>query len=149
MIRKMTENDREFFLSAADVFYHTDAVEKPLPMKKLIAVFDEIMRSDVYAEGYIIEYNGERAGYSILAKTFQTESAGLTVWIEDIYILPEYRSKGLGKELFEYIHKAFEGRVCRFRLEVEPENEAAFNLYKKTGFRVLPYTEMVKEFDYE
>lgn len=149
MIRQFTNDDRQFFLDTADVFYHTDAVEKPLPMKKLQAIFDEIMRSDVYAEGYILECDGERAGYSILAKTFQTESAGLTVWIEDIYILPEYRGKGLGGEFFRFIHEKYKGKVCRFRLEVEPYNEPAMHLYEKNGFRVLPYTEMVKEFDYE
>lgn len=147
MIRRMTEMDREFFLSAADVFYHSEAVEKPLSMEKLTAIFDEIMRSDMFLDGFIFEYDGKNAGYAVLTKTFQTESAGLTVWIEDLYILPEYRSKGLGKEFFEYIHKLFEGKVKRFRLEVEPENEIAVHLYEKSGFRVLPYTQMIKEFD--
>ncbi len=148
MIRRINEKDREFFMSAADVFYHSDAVEKPLSEKKLEAIFNEMMRSDVYLEGYIFEYDGQKAGYAALAKTFQTESAGLTVWIEDIYILEEFRGKGIGGEFFKFIHKKFNGQVCRFRLEVEPENTAAVHLYEKNGFRVLPYTEMIKEFEY-
>ena len=86
MIRKIQNTDREFFLSAADEFYHTDAVEKPLPAVQLEAVFEEIMRSDVYLEGFIFECGGERAGYSVIAKTFHTE-AGMSIWIEDIFIL--------------------------------------------------------------
>ncbi|MGN0674581.1 MAG: GNAT family N-acetyltransferase, partial [Oscillospiraceae bacterium] len=95
MLRKMNESDREFFLKAADEFYHSDAVEKPLPLSRLEADFDEAMRSDVYLEGLIFEYGGERAGYCLMTKTFHTE-AGLTLWIEDIYILEQYRGKGLG-----------------------------------------------------
>lgn len=146
MIRFFKEDDRDFFLSTADEFYHTDAVEKPLPTEKLEADFDEIMRSDVYLEGFIIEYGSEKAGYCITAKTFHTEAGGLSVWIEDIYIKKEYRGKGLGTELFDFLHKHYGGRVKRFRLEAEPENEIAVRLYEKQGFRVLPYMQMIKDF---
>ncbi|MBP1561872.1 MAG: GNAT family N-acetyltransferase [Oscillospiraceae bacterium] len=144
MLRKMTAEDRAFFLAAADEFYHTDAVEKPLPMSRLEADFDEIMRSDVYLEGLIFEYDGQRAGYSILTKTFHTE-AGLTLWIEDIYILPEFRGKGLGSELFAFLEENYADRFGRFRLEVEEDNLAAVSLYKKNGFRMLPYGQMVRD----
>lgn len=144
-IRNITAEDRQFFLETADKFYHTDAVEKPLPMKKLEAIFDEMLRSDVYIEGYILTYGGERAGYAAIAKTFQTESAALTVWIEDLFILPEYRGKGLGKTFFETLFNKYDGSVGRYRLEVEPENEIAYDLYKKLGFRELEYTQMIKE----
>lgn len=144
MIRKIQNTDREFFLSAADEFYHTDAVEKPLPAVQLKAVFEEIMRSDVYLEGFIFECGGERAGYSVIAKTFHTE-AGMSIWIEDIFILPQYRGRGLGGELFAYLDKNYAGRFRRFRLEAEPENKAAVRLYEKNGFRFLPYSSMVKD----
>lgn len=144
-VRSIGEEDREFFLEAADTFYHTDAVEKPLPMKKLEAIFDEMMRSDVYIEGYILMHGGERAGYAAVAKTFQTESAALTVWIEDLYILPQFRGKGLGKTFFERLFAKYDSITGRYRLEVEPENETAYNLYKKLGFRELGYTEMIRE----
>lgn len=149
MVRKIREEDREFFLAAAEEFYRSDAVEKPLSRKKLEADFNEMMRSDVYLEGFILEYEGERAGYSVITKTFQTEAAGLTVWIEDIYILAPFRGKGLGKELLNFVFDKFEGKASRFRLEAEPENEAAVRLYEKCGFRRLDYMQMVKDTDDE
>lgn len=144
MIRRMTAEDREFYLRAADEFYHTDAVEKPLPMERLNANFDEVMRSDVYLEGLILEYGGERAGYCLLTKTFHTE-AGMTLWLEDIYILEQFRGKGLGKELFAYLDENYSEKFGRFRLEVEDENEIAVALYKKNGFRFLEYKQMIKD----
>lgn len=144
MIRRMNVGDREFFLRAADEFYHTDAVEKPLPMERLNANFDEVMRSDVYLEGLILEYDGEKAGYCLLTKTFHTE-AGMTLWIEDVYILEQFRSKGLGKELFAYLDENYSAKFGRFRLEVEDDNEIAVALYKKNGFRFLEYKQMIKD----
>lgn len=144
MIRKMTSSDRKFYLSAADEFYHTDAVEKPLPIERLNANFDEVMRSDVYLEGLILEYDGEKAGYCLLTKTFHTE-AGMTLWLEDIYILEQFRSKGLGKELFAYLDENYSAKFGRLRLEVEDDNEIAVALYKKNGFRFLEYKQMIKD----
>lgn len=144
MIRKMTAEDREFYLRAADEFYHTDAVEKPLPMERLNANFDEVMRSDIYLEGLVLEYSGEKAGYCLLTKTFHTE-AGMTLWIEDVYILEQFRGKGLGKELFAYLDEHYSAKFGRFRLEVEDDNKAAVTLYKKNGFRFLEYKQMVKD----
>ena len=144
MIRKMTTEDRDFYLRAADEFYHTDAVEKPLPMERLNANFDEVMRSDLYLEGLILEHGRKRAGYCLLTKTFHTE-AGMTLWIEDVYILEQFRGKGLGKELFAYLDENYSAKFGRFRLEVEDDNEIAVALYKKNGFRFLEYKQMIKD----
>ncbi|MBQ8825922.1 MAG: GNAT family N-acetyltransferase [Oscillospiraceae bacterium] len=145
MIRSITLNDREFFLEAADEFYHSDAVEKPLPMEKLTAVFDEMMRSDIFLEGFILEYKGERAGYCVTSKAFQTEAGGVTLWIEDIYIKKQFRGIGLGNELFDFLYRHFEGKVKRYRLEAEPDNKPAMGLYMKNGFRILEYTQLIKD----
>ena len=145
MIRKITEQDRAFFLKAADEFYHSDAVERPIPAEKLTAVFNEMMRSEIFLEGFILEYDGERAGYCVTSKAFQTEAGGITLWIEDIYIMEPYRGKGLGKELFAFLYKHFDGKVRRYRLEAEPDNKPAMGLYLKNGFRILEYTQLIKD----
>ncbi len=146
MVRKITPDDKDFFLTSAYVFYHSDALEKPLSDDKYILIFNELMRSDELIEGFILEYDGKRAGYSVTAKCFQTEAPGLNVWIEDLYILPEYRKRGLGTEFFTFLHDYYGDRIQRFRLEVEPDNAAAVRLYEKQGFRLLPYAEMEKSF---
>ena len=145
MIRKITKQDRDFFIEAADEFYHSDAVEKPLPTEKLTAVFEEMIRSDVFLEGFILEYNGESAGYCVTSKAFQTEAGGITLWIEDIYIREQFRGKGLGNELFDFLFRHFEGKVKRYRLEAEPDNKPAMGLYIKNGFRTLEYTQLIKD----
>ena len=65
------------------------------------------------------------------------------IWIEEIYISPGHRGKGLGKEFFTYLQAAYGGAVSRFRLELEPDNEKAQRLYERIGFAPLPYKQMV------
>ena len=68
------------------------------------------------------------------------------VLAEELYILEEYRSKGLGSEYFRYMEEHKEEGVTRFRLEVEKENERAWKLYKRQGYDWLEYDQMIKEF---
>ncbi len=141
MFRKITKNDWELYRHYVDIFYHTDAVNAPIPEENYRATFDELMRSDVYAECYIFEYEGTPCGYVLLSKYFSQEAGGYSITIEEIYLEPEYRSKGLATEFFDWIKR--ESGAMRLRLEVEEENVGAKRLYERVGFVPLPYEQMV------
>ena len=78
----------------------------------------------------------------MIAKSFSTEFGKPCIWVEDLYLKPEYRGKGIGSQFFEYLDQNYTD--CIFRLEVEEENERAIHVYEKNGFAVLPYMEMKK-----
>lgn len=141
MFRKITQNDRELYYALADKFYHTDAVNAPVPTENYKATFDEMMRSDAYVTAYIFECDGVPCGFALLSKTFSQEAGGLSVTIEEIYLEPAYRGRGMATEFFEYIKK--EIPAMRFRIEVEDDNEGAKRLYERMGFDLLPYLQMV------
>ncbi len=143
MIRKVEFSDKDIFIGLAKQFYSTDAVLSPIPNENFEATFQELMRSDLYAEGFMIESDGKTAGYALIAKTFSQEAGGLAVWIEELFILPEFQGKGLGKEFFDWLFKNRPAK--RYRLEIEPENEKAIGLYLKKGFKDLPYGQMVRD----
>lgn len=145
MIRKAEEKDKETFLHFTRDFYASDAVLHTIPDRYHRNIFEEIMRSEQYAEGFLIEHEGIPAGYALLAKTYSHECGGLVVWIEEIYIAPEFRGKGLAKEFFEYLEEKYGNSACRFRLELEPANEKAERLYRRLGFVPLDYKQMVKD----
>lgn len=146
MIRKVTPADRELYISMTQSFYNSEAVCHPVPLRNIEAAFDEMMRSDVYMEGYILEHEGKAAGYANIAKTFSCEGGGLTVWVEELFMLPEYRSKGLGREFFAFLENRFGEKLARMRLEITDSNVNAKRLYKRLGFEELDYRQMVKEF---
>lgn len=141
MFRRITENDWELYRGYVDTFYHTDAVNAPIPVENYRATFDEMLRSDTYVRGYIFEYEGTPCGFALLSKTFSQEAGGISITIEEIYIDPEYRSKGLATEFFEWLKN--ESCAMRLRLEVEDYNKGAMRLYERMGFELLPYLQMV------
>ena len=146
MVRKVVEADRQSYMSMVKDFYNSEAVCHEIPMSHIEAAFDEMMRSDVYMEGFMLEADGETAGYANIAKTFSCEGGGLTVWVEEIFILPQFRCRGLGRELFAFLEQRYGAELARMRLEVTDENERAAKLYRSLGFERLEYRQLVKEF---
>ena len=61
MIRKVTEADREKYLQMTEIFYNSDAVLHPISEDYRIATFNEILRSDEYADCYFYEEDKESA----------------------------------------------------------------------------------------
>ena len=145
MVRKVTPQDKEMYLSLTEKFYQSDAVSHNIPLENRLNTWDEIMRSNEYADCYFVIKDGDVAGYMLLAYTFSQEAGGKTAWIEEIYILPEFRSMGLGNELFDFIKAEIEPDCARLRLEVEADNIRAKKLYKSLGFKQLEYEQMIRE----
>ena len=145
MIRSIEEKDRAVFIEMAREFYSTDAVERSIPYEYHERTFKELMDSDVYAFCYMLEYNGAAAGYALMAKTFSQEAGGYVVWIDEVYVRPEYKSKGLFKGFFSYLKTNIGDKTARIRLEVESDNVRAISLYESIGFRKLDYGQMVMD----
>ena len=142
MIRKFVPEDREDYIRFSTEFYNSSAVDKPVPREHFEQGFDEMMRSDVYVQGYMLVCDGNNVGYCVTMKTYSVEAGGITIWIDELFVLEEYRSKGLGRELFKYIEENGDKKLRRIRLEVELENGRAISLYKKMGFEPAPYDGM-------
>ena len=100
MIRKMTEKDREIYIRMAEEFYDSDAVLHPIPHENFEKTADEALRSDAYAEIYLLEYEGETAGYGLTARTFSQEAGGQVLWIEELYIREAFPLQGIGQGIF-------------------------------------------------
>lgn len=145
-IRPIAEGDRDIYLKMAAEFYATDAVLLHVGEENFGSTFSELMRSKDYAICYVFELDGEIAGYSLLAKTYSQEAGGLVIWIEEIYVLPKFRGRGIAKEFFSFLLKNRPADVKRLRLEVERENEGAVRLYKSFGFDFLEYDQMMIDF---
>ena len=141
MFRKIQEKDKAFYINTANEFYDSNAVDHKVPCRNIENTFNELMRSNEYAECYIFEKDGEKAGYALLAKTFSQEAGGLVLWIEEIYILPQFRSLGLGGNFLKFIKE--NTKCARLRLELCPSNTRAYAAYQKHGFEVLDYKQMI------
>ena len=145
MIRPMNKNDRGTFLIMTNAFYASAAVHEPVPQRYHAAAFDAMMSGDGFVEGYMLELQGKAVGYGMLTYAYSHEAGGMIAWVEELFVLPEYRSRGLGREFFAYLKTNVDPRVTRLRLEVMPDNVDAMRLYEKMGFSPLPYSQMAKD----
>ncbi len=141
-IDKITEDYRKRVFQMMKTFYSSPAVHTNGS--------DEIFNNDIsacingspYLEGYVFLEGENLLGYGMLAKSFSTEFGKPCVWIEDIYIKPEFRGQGIGGDFINFVFESYPSAVIR--LEAEEENERAVAVYKKHGFTTLPYLEMIK-----
>ena len=62
-------------------------------------------------------------------------------WIQSVYVRPEFRRKGVYKNLYRHIRNmaAKDKRVCGFRLYVERENLRAQKTYRALGMGKTHY----------
>lgn len=142
MIRSIQERDREVVLSMMREFYASDAVWSNGSDEIFAADLDACLSDSPYLEGYVFEGEGSLQGYAMVAKSFSTEFGKPCMWLEDIYVAPEFRDRGIGSAFMSFVQHKYPDAI--FRLEVEPENERAVHVYEKCGFVVIPYMEMKK-----
>ena len=143
-IRPLKNEDFWEVLSMMEVFYASDALLIHPDAQVLARTLRDSMAGGPYVTGYGFEYEGALAGYGMVSRSYSTETGGLCLWIEDIYILPEFRGRGIGTEFLHFVEKIGQGTAVRLRIEAEPENEKAISVYKNAGFEVLGYTQLVK-----
>ena len=143
--RKLIPADREEYIAMATDFYATDAVMRPIPTEHIAAGFEEALRSDVYAVGVMFEDEGQAVGYALLGKTFSQEAGGMTLWIEELYVKPVYRGRGIGKAFLQTLFQSLPPHIKRVRLEVERDNTAVVKLYQSVGFDFFEYDQMAVE----
>lgn len=145
VIRKLQKTDFDTVLSMMLVFYASDALLVHPSQEVLRKTLTDALADTPYLEAFGFEENGVLAGYGMVAMSYSTEAGGRCAWIEDIYIEPAYRGKGFGTRFLAFVKERYEGQVARIRLEAEPENERAMAVYRKAGFEILGYTQLVKE----
>lgn len=100
---------------------------------------------------FIWEINGEDVGWSWL-KVHENEffKEGAYGEINELYVVPKWRRKGLGKKIIVHAHHWFKEKgVNTLRVEVLASNKTALTFYKKFGFKAN-YLSLQKElFDEE
>jgi len=144
MIRDMRQEDKEIFMAMAKDFYSSKAVAHNMDSRILEINFDTAMNDPQKLRAFIIEDNGIPAGFALTSFYYATEAGGLVVVLEDLYLDETCRGKGLGSKFIQFMEREYPS-AKRYHLEVTKENTRAMDLYKKLGYEVLEYVQMVKE----
>jgi GNAT superfamily N-acetyltransferase len=91
-----------------------------------------------FVEILIAEFKGQIAGQALFFKNFSTFLGKPGIYLEDLYVKPAMRSKGIGKALLDkIISLAKERNYGRVEWSVLDWNESAIDFYKKIGAKPL------------
>lgn len=141
--RDITPQDEGIVMPMVEAFYHSDAVDHEVSQEILARAFrDAADQEEPLLRGVLILEDGKPAGYLYLTFFYAAEVGGRCVMIEEIFFLPQYRGRGLGRETLEWLRKEYP-KAKRFRLEVTEVNESAVHLYQGCGYQWLDYKQMV------
>ncbi len=144
-IRKIEKKDSNVVLEMMKAFYDSPAIIEKAPESVLRKDIEDCIGELPFIEGFVFEEEGKLLGYAMVAKSYSTEYGGICIWVEDLYLLPECRGKGIATKFFEHIESIYGDEAVRFRLEVAKDNENAIKSYEKSGYKKLDYAEMTKE----
>jgi GNAT superfamily N-acetyltransferase len=77
-------------------------------------------------------------GFALFFHTFSTFMGMPGLYLEDLYVKPEMRGKGVGKKLFRKVAQIALERDCgRLEWSVLNWNEPAIGFYKKLGAQAM------------
>ncbi len=87
-----------------------------------------------YAECVIARYQGEPAGFALFFHNFSTFLGRPGLYLEDLFVNPEFRGKGVGRALLQHLARLAKERNCgRLEWSVLDWNESAIGFYKSIG----------------
>ena len=82
----------------------------------------------------IAEYDGKPAGFALYFYNYSTWRGRAGIYLEDIFVKPEFRKRGMGKALLLHLAKlAVEQQCGRFEWAVLDWNKPAIDFYESLG----------------
>jgi GNAT superfamily N-acetyltransferase len=90
------------------------------------------------AEVVIAELDGEAAGFALFFHNYSTFLARRGLYLEDLFVWPHLRGRGVGKALLVHLARLAVERGCgRFEWAVLDWNESAIGFYRSLGARPM------------
>lgn len=98
--------------------------------------FKQFIENPASGSCFKIMFEGQIAGYIILAKYFSFEFGGEILFLDELYVKPEFQGKSLGKLALEFVKSySVEYQYKVVMLEIENHNARAKKLYEHYGFQ--------------
>ncbi len=137
VIREATKKDVPLILSLVKEL----AVYEKL-LHEVVATEDQLTEmlfgQKKYAEVLIANYDNENAGFALFFHNFSTFLGQPGIYLEDLYVKPQLRGKGIGKSLLLSLVKLAKERNCgRVEWAVLNWNEPSIKFYESLGAKPM------------
>lgn len=136
-MREAGRDDIETLIGFMRDFYAESGFDLVQP--RAAAAFEALIGRPDLGRIWLMEQEGQAAGYIVVTFVFTMEHGGVAGVIDDFYVRPESRGEGLGTAALAAVR-----RVCldlglrAMRVEVGADNEVARAVYRGAGFEPLP-----------
>jgi GNAT superfamily N-acetyltransferase len=109
---------------------------------QVVSTEDDLRRSlfgaRPYAEVILAKVDGETVGFALFFHNYSTFLGRPGIYLEDLFVVPERRGEGIGRELLAALARIAVERGCgRLEWSVLDWNEPAIGFYKRMGASVL------------
>jgi GNAT superfamily N-acetyltransferase len=102
------------------------------------AIRETVFGSRPRAEVLLAEADGQAAGFALFFHNYSTFLARPGLFLEDLYVRPEFRRRGIARELLTRLAAIAVDRQCgRFEWNVLDWNESAQRFYETLGARPM------------
>jgi GNAT superfamily N-acetyltransferase len=92
-----------------------------------------------YAEVLIARLDARPAGFALFFHNYSTFLAKPGIYLEDLFVVPELRGRGVGKALLTKLAQIARDRDCgRLEWSVLDWNQPAIDFYQRIGATVMP-----------
>lgn len=95
-----------------------------------------LLEGSPYGAAYLVGPRRAPIGYVIVTFGWSIEFGGLDAFIDEIFIRPGVRRRGVGGDVLSALPKALaDAGIRAMHLEVDRENPSVQRLYQRAGFR--------------
>jgi GNAT superfamily N-acetyltransferase len=136
-IRAAIEEDADLLLDLIDALADYEKLPRPDPAAR------NRLRRDGFGDrplfrAYLGELDGVPVAYAITYHTYSSFLALPTLYLEDLFVLPRARGKGLGGAMFRHLAAEAVAQGCgRMEWVVLDWNQNAIDFYERLGARRL------------
>ena len=137
IVRPFTAADAERFLELIDALADYEHLSRPDEGARSRLIADALAMPPRY-EALLAEVDGTVCGYAVFFMTYSTFLARPSLYLEDIFVLEEWRGRGAGRRLFDACAAEAVRRGCgRMEWVVLDWNTPSIEFYKRRGARQM------------
>ncbi len=114
--------------------YSEDKSESPVDESRFSLTIDFFLANPSQGRIVLFEEGGALRGYALLVPYWSNEFGGPLVVVDELFVIPEARSRGIAKSFFRLLGEEKPFEAVALALEVNPGNAGALRLYQSLGF---------------
>lgn len=132
-IRKANIKDAPFILSLIKELAHFEKASEKVSLTLEQLIQDGFSDNPLFEAIILHDKKDQQVGFGLFYNRYSTWK-GKSLYLEDLYIIPEARRQGLGAMAMEYLKQYASNSDCeRFEWQVLEWNEPAIKLYEQMG----------------